>query len=66
MRRKLGMDSPIRSSLRSMKEGDIVRFPLARLSVVRATASVLGIELGRKHSSTVFRHDKYIQVIRLK
>lgn len=66
MRKKLGMDSPIRSSLRSMKEGDVLRFPIARLSVVRSTASTLGTELGRKYSTLISQKDKCIEVFRVK
>ena len=66
MKKKLGMESPIRSSLRSMKPGDTLRFPVARLSVVRSTASALGTELGRKYSALLSQKDKCIDVIRLK
>ncbi len=66
MKKKLGMESPIRSSLRSMKPGDTLRFPVARLSVVRSTASTLGTELGRKYSALLSQKDKCIDVIRLK
>lgn len=55
----------IRATLKEMSIGDIIHFPVARLSVVRSTASTLSLELERKYKSRLNRLDKTVDVTRI-
>lgn len=57
--------SSIRATLKEMAIGDLLHFPTSRLSVVRSTATTLGVELDRKYSSRLNRENMTIDVTRL-
>lgn len=65
MEKNYTSDTSIRATLKEMSVGDIIRFPLARLSVVRSTASTLNLELDRKYQSRLNRKTKTVDVTRL-
>ncbi len=56
--------TPVRSTLAQMEVGDIARFPVRRLSVVRSTTSNLGYELDRKYRTKHNREEKTVDVTR--
>lgn len=56
--------TPVRATLAQMEVGDIVRFPVRRLSVVRSTTSNLGYELDRKYTTKHNREEKTVDVTR--
>lgn len=51
MEKNYSSDTPIRATLKDMEVGDIVHFPMSKLSVVASTASTLGLELDRRYST---------------
>ena len=55
---------PIRATLKGMEINDIVHYPVSRLSVIRATASTLGLELERNYVTRLNREAMTIDVIR--
>jgi hypothetical protein len=64
MEKNYSSDTPIRATLKEMEIGDIVHFPISRLSVVRATASTLGLELDRKYVARQNPKNKTVDVTR--
>lgn len=65
MEKSYTSDTSIRSTLKEMSVGDIIHFPVMRLSVVRSTASTLSLELERKYKSRLNRKDKTVDVTRI-
>ena len=55
---------PIRATLKGMEINDIVHYPVSRLSVIRAIASTLGLELERNYVTRLNREAMTIDVIR--
>lgn len=51
MEKNYSSDTPIRATLKDMEVGDIVHFPMSKLSVVASTASTLGLELDRRYTT---------------
>ena len=51
MEKNYSSGTPIRATLKDMEVGDIVHFPMSKLSVVASTASTLGLELDRRYST---------------
>lgn len=54
----------IRETLRDMLIGEVVVFPAARTSVVRATASNVGLENNRHYTTRTNRQERVIRVKR--
>ena len=48
MEKFLSETDPIKPLFKVMEVGDVVHYPISRLSVIGASASTIGIELGRK------------------
>lgn len=57
---------PIRRVMREMEIGDGIQFPILKMSVVRSTASILGVELDRKYKVVLNREDRVVNVTREK
>lgn len=55
---------PIRETLKDMSVDDIVVFPAEKTSVLRATASNVGLELGREYKTRTNRDERVIRVVR--
>lgn len=55
---------PIKETLRDMSVNDIVVFPAEKTSVLRATASNLGLELNREYKTRTNRDERVIRVVR--
>ena len=51
MEKNYSSEVPIRATLKDMEVGDIVHFPISRLSVIASTASTLGVELDRQYTT---------------
>ncbi len=62
MEKNYSSDDSIRGTIKDMKIGDIIHFPVCRLSVVRSTACTLSVELDRKYSS---RRNKKLRTVDL-
>ena len=56
---------PIRSTMREMEVGDRHVYPIAKMSVVRSTASILGVELDRKYKVVQDREERVVEVERV-
>lgn len=54
----------IRETLRDMLIGDVVVFPAEKVSVVRATASNVGLEHNRHYTTRTNRDERVIRVKR--
>ena len=65
MEKYYSQDTPVREALRNMEVGDKAHFPINRLSVIRSTASTLGLELSRKYQSRHHSKEGIITVTRL-
>lgn len=65
MEKNYSSDTPVRATLKDMSVGDITHFPIARLSVVRATSSTLGLELDRQYTVKQNRGNRTADVTRL-
>ena len=65
MEKNYTFDTPIRATLKDMKVKDLVHFPIARLSVVRATCSTLGLEMARKYTARQNSKNRTVDVTRL-
>jgi len=65
MDKNYSFDTPIRATIKDMGIGDTAHFPIARLSVVRATTSTLGLELDRKYTARQNRKNRTVDVERL-
>lgn len=65
MEKNYSLDTPIRATVKEMNIGDVARFPIARLSVVRATSSTLGLELDRKYTVKQNGKERTVDVRRL-
>lgn len=57
-------DISVRGTLRDMAIGDVVVFPLSRMSVIRATAYSYGLESGRNYCTKSNRKDRTFKVKR--
>ena len=55
---------PLRATIKDMEIGDIIHFPVAKVSVVRSTTSTLNLEMGRKYKSRLNRETMTIDVTR--
>jgi len=55
---------PIRETLRDMSVDDIVVFPAEKTSVLRATASNVGLEMGREYKTRTNREERVVRVVR--
>ena len=55
---------PIRETLRDMSVDDIVVFPAEKTSVLRATASNVGLEMGREYKTRTNRDEHIVRVVR--
>lgn len=55
---------PIRATLKEMEVGDVVHFPVSKVSVIRSAASTLGLETGRRYMSRINREMMTIDVVR--
>lgn len=55
---------PIRETLRDMSVDDIVVFPAEKTSVLRATASNVGLEMGREYKTRTNRDERVVRVVR--
>lgn len=51
--------------LRNMEVGDVVSFPVEKLSVLRVMASVLGIQWNRVYSTRSDRARRVVEVTRM-
>lgn len=58
-------EQPLRRTLVEMAVGDVVSFPIRRISVVRSTVSTLNLELGRQYTSRTNRNDSTVDVTRM-
>jgi hypothetical protein len=65
MEKNYSLDTPIRATLKDMEIGDLIHFPISRLSVVRATTSTLGLELERKYTARQNSKTRTVDVTRL-
>ena len=65
MEKNYSLETPIRASLMEMEVNDIVHFPIERLSVVRSTASTLGLEKNRVYTAKQNRVNKTVDVTRI-
>lgn len=65
MEKNYSLDTPIRATIKEMQVGDLIHFPIARLSVVRATSSTLGLELARKYTARQNSKTRTVDVERL-
>lgn len=61
---KMRNKQPIVPIVREMDIGDIVEYPLERMRVVKATVSMLGVELGRKYRTYIDKVNRIIRVVR--
>lgn len=57
-------EKPLRRTLVEMAVGDVVSFPIRRISVVRSTVSTLNLEMERHYSSRTNREDRTVDVTR--
>ena len=55
---------PLRATIKDMEIGDIIHFPVTKVSVVRSTTSTLNLEMGRKYKSRLNRETMTIDVTR--
>lgn len=58
MEKFMSLNDPIRPTLREMQVGDVVHFPVSKMSVVRTLSSTLGYEMERKYT---VRHNRKIK-----
>lgn len=56
---------PISPILKALSIGESVEYPMERLDVVKVTANLLGIKLGRIYSTSIRRDSRTILVTRL-
>ncbi len=54
----------IRETLKDMSIDDVIVFPAEKTSVLRATASNLGLELNREYKTRTNRDERVIRVVR--
>lgn len=57
---------PVRSTMREMEVGDKYVYPIVKMSVVRSTASILGVELDRKYKVVQDRDERIVEVERVR
>ena len=62
---KIHTGQSIRSILREMKIGETISFPICRLSVIRSTASTLGLEMTRYYQTKQSKESRTISVTRI-
>ena len=65
MERFLSESDPVKPILKEMEVGDVVHYPISRLSVISASTSTIGLELGRKYQAVRNKKMKTIVVKRL-
>ncbi len=65
MEKNYSSDDSIRSTIKRMNIGDVIHFPVQRMSVVRSTASTLSAELDRKYSSSRNKLRKTVAITRI-
>lgn len=56
---------PVSPTLKAANIGEVVSFPLSRLSVVKSTCVTLATETGRKFKTAINREEKVIKVKRI-
>lgn len=61
---KMGGGVPIRRAMREMVVGGVITYPIIKMSVVRSTASILGVELDRYYKVEQNREKKVVNVTR--
>ena len=54
----------IRETLKDMSIDDVIVFPAEKTSVLRATASNLGLELNREYKTRTNREERVVRVVR--
>lgn len=54
----------IRETLKDMSIDDVVVFPAEKTSVLRATASNIGLEMNREYRTRTDRDERVIRVVR--
>ena len=57
---------PIRRVMREMNIGDVIQYNISKMSCVRSTASILGVELDRKYVVKQDREKRVVEVTREK
>lgn len=57
-------NTPIRPTLAEMSVGDVVFFPISRLTVIRSTASTYGLEKDRYYKARTHKEDRTVSVER--
>ena len=65
MKKNYSEGTPLRATLKSMSIGDIVCFPVCKMSVVRSMVSNLGYELERRYTTKHNRENKTVDVTRV-
>ena len=63
--KELTNKKPISPTLKEANIGEVISFPLSRLSVVKSTCTILATETGRKFKTAINRDEKVIKVMRL-
>ena len=66
MEKFMSLNDPIKPTLREMQVGDVVHFPVSRMSVIRTLSSTLGYEMDRKYTARHNRNMKMMSVTRVK
>ena len=51
MEKFMSLSDPIKPTLREMQVGNVVHFPVSKMSVIRTLSSVLGFEMNRKYTA---------------
>ena len=59
------IEGPIATQIRALEVGEEVHFPVARLTTVKPHASVLGLSMGRKFTTSIDREQGVITVTRV-
>lgn len=66
MTKKQEENLPVAPTFRKLEVGEKAEFPLRRVNLIRATATNLSYELGRRYTVHVVRENNLIEVTRLK
>lgn len=55
---------PVKPIIEGLNVGESAAYPIERIDVVKTTACIVGIKLGRSYSTTISRESRTIEVTR--
>ena len=64
MRKNFNETSPLRPNLAKMEVGDVITYPLSRVSVLRTSCANLGLELDRTFKTRSDKKKRIVTVTR--